>query len=188
MLKKLVYACVISLSAVGTASAAVGGFYFGPSFGYQTDWSNNVPNVSTVRYQGFDPRLNLGFGGTIADSVYMAVEAWGLRSVQLHNQSQSYPSSVASLAVSWSFGGSALIGYAFDSYFLGFVRLGIADTHFEDLGVWRTGFQGGVGIDYTLAPCWDARVEYDYTHYSNVSIVGTPQMTTFFASLLYGFG
>lgn len=187
MLKKLFCIGLLSLSA--TTISWGNGLYFGPSLGYETVWSDSVPGVSTVRYQGIDPRLTVGLGGIVgADHIYMAGEIWGMRSVELHNSTQGYPSSVASLSVSWSFGAGLLVGYKFDQVLMGFVRLGALDSRFENLEVWRMGYQGGIGLDYMISPCWDARLEYDYTRYNSVSIVDNPNMTTFFASVLYSIG
>lgn len=160
----------------GLLSKTFAGFYVGPKVAYI---GNKAGNVS---YDAWTINATLGYRDIVWDYVILGGELFGgLTSFPIKN----HPNNVGSLRTTYIYGISLLPGYIFDDVFTGFVRLGYARTRFDNVGLIRTGFQKGVGLDYKFAPCWSFRGEYINTQWQSIRGIGSPGTDEFAIGLVY---
>jgi len=182
MLRKLLYTAIIyvlSLAVANAGSLCPGSFYVAPTIVYQT---MSLPGIG---YNGIAPRLTLGYEDMLTPVIYTAAEIFtNPTTIKVYNN----PNNMGSLRVTYSYGASILPGISFaDNVTVGYIRLGVIKTRFDNLGKIRSGFQYGVGVKWGLNDLWSVRGEYSYTKYNNIVNFGHPDSNTYSIGLMYSF-
>jgi len=117
------------------------------------------------------------------DQMYGAIEIFVQDDAEIHN----YRSRTrGSIATSWGYGLSVIPGYLITDNVLGYLRLGVVNTHFTNNSRNATGGQVGLGLETALTNSWDLRGEWVYSSYNSVSN-GVPRSQQFNLGLLYKF-
>lgn len=176
MLKKLIHITALSAACLSTAFA--GNFYAGPSIIYQT------VSADGIGYNGAAPRLTLGYQDMLSQRVYAAAEIFSNPTTfKIYNN----PNNVGSLRVTYSYGISVLPGVNLDNTIIGYVRLGVIKTRFDNLNVVKSGAQYGVGLHWLMTDVWSIRGEYSYTKYKSITNIGHPDANTYSIGLMRTF-
>src|SRR3990167_424691 len=160
------------------ATSAYAGFYAGPLLSFES------LSVNGASYQGFMPRLMLGYGGFVREAFFLGAEMEaGTTSIPINN----HPNSYAGLKTSYSYGISLVPGLALDEYLMGYVRLGVLFSHFSsaNLNATHSGFQRGLGLETKFAENWSVRGEVDYVSYASFANVGSPAAFQYVLGLNY---
>jgi len=150
--------------------------YLGLSVGVRNNYS-----AAPAVYKGLEGIISLGYGGIVSPSFYLAAELFGGGSINLKN----YTNSGVSVKSTWSYGLDIIPGIQLTDPVVGYVRLGVVRTRFNDVGN-ATGWRAGVGGQTNLWPNWDLRGEYVYTYYNSVGGMN-PQSDQFNLGLIYKF-
>lgn len=176
MVKKLLASTALLLGCMSSSYAV--SLYFGAA----AEFDNMMGGSAS--YNGFAPRALLGFGGNIFSPVYLAGEIFADEDVI--DQNNTLDQNQNSVRTRFSYGGSLLPGISFDPDTVAFVRLGAVETRFNDLNLWRTGYQIGLGGQLTFFNCWTVRGEYTYSRYRNLSqLDGNLHSNSYLLSLIY---
>jgi opacity protein-like surface antigen len=169
--------CVAGLFFCGLP-AALAGFYVAPTIVYET---LSVPGIG---YNGVGPRLTLGYEDMLTQLIYAGAEVFtSPTTFKVYNN----PNNIGSLRITYSYGASILPGFNIDNTIVGYVRLGLVRTRFDNLGVIKSGTQYGVGVQWILTDLWRARFEYSLTKYNNIANIGHPDGNTTSIGLMYRF-
>lgn len=157
------------------------GAYVGLSVGSLLNYASR-PAI----YNGLQGTLFGGYGW-MWDQWYGALELFVQDSAQITNYTNN--SGNGNVSSSWGYGLSVLPGYMIVDNVLGFLRLGVVETHFNSgSNQWRTGGQIGLGLDTALCTNWDLRGEYIYSFYNSLSnSYGLPRSQQFNLGLIYKF-
>jgi hypothetical protein len=175
MWRKMVCIAGMGLCSAGAAHA---GLYLAPTIVYE---SISVPDVG---FNGVGPRLTLGYQDYIYNQITGAAEIFASPSVfSVYNN----PNNNGSLRITYAYGASFLPGYNFDNSIIGYLRIGIIRSRFDNIGVIRSGGQYGMGIQWVLTTDWSARVEYAYAKYNNITPLGHPDESQYSLGLMYRF-
>jgi len=173
MLRKALLTTACLLTVLPPAHA--GYFYLGPTIVYQT------MSVNNAGYNGIAPRMTLGYEDMLTPVIYTGVEIFSNpTTIKVYNN----PSDQGSLRVTYSYGASLLPGINFDNTIVGYGRLGLIRTRFDNLGQVKSGVEYGVGIKWMLNDLWSAKGEYTYTKYNNINPMGHPSSNTYSIGLL----
>lgn len=157
--------------------AFAAGPYIGGSIGMRD-------NISSGAYRGIEGTLSAGYGTMLSPCWYLAGEIFGGDSFNL--QDHKTPGNLG-IRSSWSYGLDVIPGFMLTDYVLAYARGGVVRTRFSDANVNATGGRAGVGLQTSIAQCWDLRGEYVYTYYGKVSNVGKPQSDQVNVGLVYKF-
>lgn len=178
MLRRTIAASTLFIATTSLSFAY--NFYIAPSLVYQGISAGNVD------YMGMSLRPAVGIGGPFRNSeYYIGGELFGnTKPMTFHN----HRSGTAGLKPSYSVGASFLPGYQIDDEFIGYVRLGVIYTNFDNLDMTRRGWQIGAGLQGRLIGCWDVRGEYNYTKYRSITGIGTPKASEWLLGVVYKFG
>lgn len=176
MLRRLLGTAALFTSMLSTAFA--GSFYLAPTIIYQT------MSASGIGYNGMAPRLTVGYEDMLTPVIYTGVEVF---SNPTTFKTYNNPNNLGSLRATYSYGASILPGINFDNTIIGYGRLGIIRTRFDNLGKVKSGTEYGVGLQWNLNDLWSARGEYDYTKYNNIANIGHPSSNTYSIGLMYRF-
>jgi opacity protein-like surface antigen len=162
MFKKLLAIGCLSLCGL---SSAMAGLYIGPMFTY------NSISAGDIDYQGFSPRLALGYSTFMNTTLYIAGELEASPFTMDHNNN---PNAQGSLKTTYSYGASIIPGVYFDEVVLGYARLGVLDTRFSKLNKTTYGFQLAGGLEVTVARNWQVRGEVGRVQYQFIDNIGHP--------------
>jgi len=166
---------IIGIS-VGCLTSASAGVYMGPLVSYESI------RAGGASYEGFTPRLTLGYSDYIRDSLYLAGEILAGGATINHNNG---PSATASLKTSYSYGASIIPGVALDRTIMAYGRAGVLKSRFSTLRKTRSGLMLGLGVQIRLTDTWETRAEYDNTKYQSISGVGSPNADQYSLGLVY---
>jgi opacity protein-like surface antigen len=177
MLKKLILASTVIALTTGVAMANPAP-YVGAGLGL------NVNTSATANYRDMPFNLLAGYGGLIDQSIYLAGE------LNVTAGSAEISRSYANLKTTYSYGVSVLPGLMLNDRTLAFVRAGLVNTRFSDLGKTKAGAQFGLGLQTGLTQNVDLRGEYDYTayrsfHANSGEYISSPRTDGFNFALVY---
>jgi outer membrane immunogenic protein len=176
MLRKLLSAACLFLA--GLSSAFADSFYVAPSIVYQTF------AASGIGYNGIAPRLTLGYEDMLTPLFYAAAEIFSNPTTfKVYNN----PTNLGSLRATYSYGASVIPGVNFDNTIIGYGRLGLIRTRFDNLGKVKSGAEYGLGVQWLINCSWSARAEYSYAKYNNITNIGHPDSNTYMIGLMYRF-
>lgn len=175
---KKIICSILAASLMTIANSAFAGyFYIGPQFFLE----NIFTGVSNFR--GGYGQLEFGYGGMM-DDWFLAGEIFAIPATwSITNH--SVPGT--SVRTTYGYGVSLSPGFAINNSVVGYLRLSALGMRFNQLGTTRPGVQGGVGLQACVDPCWDLRLEYDYTVYRSVSSVGVIKSDSFGLGVIYKF-
>lgn len=157
MVKKWLLGGLVGLLS-STHAFAYAGLYIAPSVAYQDISSNSTS------YDGIAPKVAGGLNVILQNGVYLAGEIFVTpASITI---SDSKNDAGQNLKMKYSVGASILPGFDIDGTIIGFLRGGIAYSHFEQVGT-QKGYQVGGGVEYRIDDDWSVRGEYIYTGYSS---------------------
>jgi opacity protein-like surface antigen len=169
--------CVTALFLTGLP-ASFAGIYLGPAIVYDTV---SVPGIG---YNGIGPRLTLGYDDMLNERLYAGAEVYtSPTTFKVYNN----PNNIGSLRITYTYGASILPGINFDNTIIGYARLGVVRSRFDNLGVVKSGTVYGLGIQWVLTDLWRARFEYQLTKYNNITNIGHPDGNTTMVGLMYNF-
>lgn len=176
MFKKLLIATAILVTTPTFAITSQAIPYLGGSLGV-----NTVTASGSGSFRGMPATVFLGIGNTLAQSVYLGGELFGvLGTMELSSSSVG----AAGLKTSYGVGASFMPGYLLTDRTLMFLRLGAVRSRFPTIGANSTGGQFGFGMQTNLMQNWDLRAEYAYTAYGSIHGV-TPKSDLFNLGLVY---
>ena len=137
-------------------------------------------------YKGFGGRINAGYGKLLNQSIYIGGEVFGsdnfrVRDLPLNN------SRLTGISSSWSYGFDLIPGILMNQFLLGYVRLGVLNTYFNDVRHQRTGLEIGIGGQANVRGNVDIRAEYVYSEYTNFYRSVQPNQDHFNLGLVYKF-
>lgn len=138
--------------------------------------TSGVPGV----FRGMPFNVFAGFAAVSGQGIYVAGELTGtFVTAELSNAN--------GLKTTYGYGASILPGILLSDNTLAFLRAGIVNSRFTNVGQSSTGGQFGVGLETALTQATDIRFEYDFTAYRSVSTLGSPRSDAFMLGLLYKF-
>jgi len=136
--------------------------YLGLSVGPRLNTSS-----TPFTYWGVEGTLSAGLSHIWEQRIYLAGEVFFGDSARIKTVGMgSSPLSINNVESDWSVGFDLIPGLMFNQYILGYLRLGVVNTHFEmdstagQLTDNLTGFHGGLGLQTSVYKNIDARVEY----------------------------
>jgi opacity protein-like surface antigen len=173
MFKKLMFLFVLLMNLCTIVYA--GNLYFSPALFLV---NNTTPSSN---YRGLNPRLALGYSEMFPD-YYLGGEIFGDPASALISNNHDNATSARS---TWSVGGSIIPGAMITNSVLAFARLGVISTKFTGPNTTRPGGQVGLGLQTCITPYWDLRVEYDYTFYRTVPMLGAVKSDQVGIGLIY---
>lgn len=177
MLKKILLTLVVFVATLSTVFAST--FYVGASAKWQKI------SATHVSYSGAFPTLAIGIGDWTNNWFYLAAEAFAdLHPIQFNNETFNNEN----LRIRWEYGASIIPGIYFDEMLMGYLRLGMISTDFDELDTWKSAYQVGAGIQSRLNACWDVRAEYIYSRYRGINDLGHAKMDTVGVGVIYRFG
>lgn len=176
-MKKFVV-CAAALASLVSLNAVAGNTYVGADLGYRTVTTNS--NIGS-KFRGWLPGLFIGYGTMTVDNYYLAGE---FAANWVSETSNSYTMRSQSLRISPEYTLSFIPGMVLKPELLGFLRIGIGEGRLAAQGDWLLAGVMGVGLEYTLTPCWNLRGEFDYSVFHDTS-VGTPNAADFVLALKY---
>lgn len=176
MFKKM--ATTLMLFAGSVSIATAGSIYVAPTLMYQNTYTDDI------RYEEVSPKLALGYSTVSQQWIYLAGELFG--SVKGHTLT-NHPKNGQNLRINYSMGMSLIPGLMLDPYLIGYVRLGLVYSRFDQADVMRNAYQVGAGMQFNVNPSWDIRAEYDYMQYSRISNLGSPRAGEVSVSGIYRF-
>jgi hypothetical protein len=162
--------------SVGCLSSAFAGIYMGPLVSYESI------KAGGASYEGYAPRLTLGYGDYVRDAVWLAGELLAGVGTINHNYN---PSPTVSLKTSYSYGASILPGVGLDNTLLAYGRIGVMRTRFSNLQQVQNGYQLGLGLQAKLTDVWNMRAEYSNIKYRSMAGVGRPTADQYSIGLVY---
>lgn len=154
--------------------------YLGVSLGNKLTYGS-----SSRVFNGLVGTLSLGYGGIVAPNWYLAGELFidGVAKIKDYSSTNSL-----SAQNTWDGGLSIIPGYMITDQVLGYLRLGVQSTRFNNLNTTKTGWHVGLGDQFNVAPNWDMRAEYVYTYYGSKSnTIGRIQSNGVNLGLIYRF-
>lgn len=177
MLKKLIIASIVCAAISNVYAAAP---YLGVGVGERTN------TATASNYRSMSGTILGGYGGVVNQNFYLAGElAAELGTTSISSNTLSGTTSVKT---SYGYSLGILPGLMLSDHTMAFARLGIVRSRFSSASTNSTGGQAGVGLQTSLAQCWDLRGEYIYTGYNSVSgVSGNPRADQYNVSLLYKF-
>jgi opacity protein-like surface antigen len=173
MLKKSLAVCFLVITS--TSYAIPHSLYVAPTLSYA-----NI-KVDNVRNEALNPQLGIGFGDLVREDLYFGMEAFGVLKSMSHNNSTNNNPSLN------SYGASILPGIPLDNTLLGFMRLGVVNTHFDSYDEDKSGIQVGLGLQAMLNTTWSIRGEYIYTRYQRIDTLGAPATGQYSLGAVYRF-
>ncbi|MDR3490572.1 MAG: outer membrane beta-barrel protein [Gammaproteobacteria bacterium] len=201
MLKKIAKMSfgLVLCSAMGLVNAAP---YIGISAGSNKgNWNLTDVNGNKLNFGGTSYTTSLfgGYGDMIYQAIYLGTEvAANLGSTGGRNLTIATSSGLTtgSLKQSYGYGISMLPAFVIYPGTFIFARIAIVRSHFQVNSANATfnksknlnGKQGGLGIEHTLAGCFDIRAEYDITNYNPFNLFGqsmTPHNKQILVGLVY---
>jgi opacity protein-like surface antigen len=138
-------------------------------------------SANTSTFRGLRPGLFIGYGEMIDTDTYLAGELSG---TIVHATSDTYVNRNQSVRMSPEFNLSIIPGMVFAQDTMGYFRLAFETSYTNATGHWDKGVMLGLGVEYSLTPCWGLRGEYDYTFYRRVN-VGVPRSNMLAVSVKY---
>lgn len=158
------------------------GFYLGLNPGIRSNYSVK----SLANYKSLEGTV---FGGyrSINSRFYLAAEIFAQHGITLQNYTNAVNANgnTIGLKTTWGTGFSILPGYIIADTLLGYLRLGTIMTHFQDIAQTKTGGQLGIGLESTITETWDFRVEYAYSFYPSIPVLGNPRSDQFHIGIIY---
>jgi opacity protein-like surface antigen len=155
------------------------GAYLGLSVGARTNYTR-----TPVVYKGLEGTLSLGYAEMLAPNFYLAGELFGGDSAQLVNYRDIASNGVRS---TWSYGFDLIPGVLLTDSVLGYLRAGVVRTRFNNQGSNANAWQAGLGMQTNVAANWDLRLEYIYSIYRSVNLIGNPNSDQYNLGLVYKF-
>lgn len=177
MFKKLLIA-----SAVFAMTANVALANSAPYIGFGTGVVTNTS--SAANYRGMPGNLFVGYGANMGQGLYLGGEVFGTVGTATISDN--------GLKSTFAYGISFIPGLMISDHTLGFVRLGLVDTHFAPKGNAKSstvgGLQLGLGLQTSVTQNWDLRGEYVYTASQSVTnLSGHPRTDAANIGLVYKF-
>lgn len=176
-MKKILLSLLL-LCASFEASAFNGTPYIGPTL-YEQDITTNDAN-----YRGVRASFSLGYMA-LFDFYYLAAEAFASPFMWTFNSNHPYQQD--GLKISRNLGLGILPGIMITEELIGFLRLGVVRSTFQDPNNIVTGWQGGIGLETSLSTACSLRGEYIYTDYGNINGIGVPRSDEIGLGLIYKF-
>lgn len=156
-------------------------FHSGPYIGINPGIRTNYNNTPAA-FKGLEGTLSLGYA-MLNSSFYLGSEIFAQHDAQLQN----YRNNSASLKTTWGYGLSVIPGFILADTIMGYLRVGVINTHFEASGGTITGGQVGVGLQAAVAENWDIRSQYVYSFYESLSDLAAPRSDDFSIGFIYKF-
>lgn len=144
-----------------------GHLYVGLSLGDRTNYSG-----ARAIYKGIETVFSLGYGGIVAPCFYLAGEVYGGDSFDLKDYSTT--NTLKSIRTTWGYGFDAIPGFMITNNVMGYLRLGVVRSHFNNLQANSTGFKVGAGAQTPLTQNLELRADYTFSRYNSVNGIGKP--------------
>lgn len=155
----------------------------GPYLGLNLGVRDNISGAPAA-YKGIEGTISAGYAGMLSPQFYLAAEVFAGDSFRVKDYTRPGSGSARS---TWSYGLDIIPGVMLTDYVLGYLRAGVIQTRFNNVGVNKTGWQVGIGGQTNLCGNWDLRGEYVYSQYGNVSTVGHVLADQFNIGIVYKF-
>lgn len=179
MLKKLTKLVMLGTIISAPLTAAHAAFYVGITAPYQVFSSGHASA------QGFNPRLDFGYGALLTDWFYLSGEVFaGPFFLQTYNN----PESIGTVRVTYSYGASLLPGVNIDGALVIYLRLGAIGTRFKQSSSNKVTWQGGIGVEDRFTPEWSIRLEFDRQSYGRVGNFNSVTTNEYTVGFNYHFG
>lgn len=121
-------------------------------------------------FAGFTGTVSLGYGGLWNKRFYLGGEVFaGDVIAQAYNRPDATGGGMGA-RTTWNYGMSLIPGVVVTHNILGYLRLGVVETQFDEVSVsdtTETGWQVGAGGKTNLSKRVDMRLEYVYSNYGN---------------------
>ena len=147
-----------------------------PYVGGGVGWQNNHG------YSGLLGNVFGGYGSTLgeAEKFYLGGELFmNLISLPINTD--------LNRRVTYAFGATLIPGFFINANALLYARLGLVTTHLYKPDNTETGTQLGAGLQLSLNPTWDARVEYVYGTSAFFEDFGSTRSSQLILALVYKF-
>lgn len=177
MFKKLLIATAVLAASSSIAQAFVGNptVYLGGDIGLTINSAKN-----TTTYRGVTGNINLGYGGIVSPSVYLAGEVYFIPGTISVGQSSA-------LKTSWGAGASIIPGWMLNDKTMAYARLGVSEARFTGPGQAKVGGHVGLGLQTNLCQNWDLRGEYVWNKFTSPNGFTTPVSDVVNVGIVYRF-
>lgn len=155
---------IFLLSLLPFAAIADGNTYVGASLSAQRITS------SQATFQGWRPGLFIGYGANMPDCYYLGGEFLASWVTATENKANFRNQS---LRLQPSLGLSFIPGMYFTESTMAIARFGIGTSKMQAANKWISDIVVGGGLESSLTPSWNVRLEYDYTIYGKTGNGGS---------------